>query len=455
VANVRNRRVAEQIQAEVSALLLRGLKDPRLGFVTITSVDVTQDLKFARVFFCSPEGEAKQDEIKEGLESAKGFIRKHLARTLRLRSVPEIDFRFDPSIDHGARISQILDEVREREGWNDPTRERGSAEEVARVLLASQRVLVTCHLNPDGDAVASMLGLAGALRALGKEVTAYNPDPIPDNFLFLPGASEVVRAPGPGPFDATVVLDCSELERVGPLPPPETRGRLVSLDHHLTSEPLGEAFHVKPQASSIGEMIHGLLPHLGLAADPAVATCIYTSILTDTGSFHYSNTTPEALGVAAEMVARGVQPWEVARAVYESQPRSRLELLARVLQTLEVSPSGQYGSIRVSLQMFQETGTTKDMLDGFINYPRSIDGVEVAIQYREEGPRLTKVSFRSRGRVNVAAISEQFGGGGHFNAAGCTLEADLDEARALVQRVVERALSELEDEPAGPTSPVP
>ncbi len=441
-SSTRQRRIADQIQVEISALLLKGLKDPRLGFVTITGVEVSGDLKHARVFFCTPDGEAAKAELEAGLRSAAGFIRKTLGQRMRLRSVPELEFRWDASIDHGARISQLLDEVREKEGWDDPARVRGSSEEVARALLAARRVLVTSHLNPDGDAVASSLALGLALRALGKEVCVYNPDPVPDNFRFLPGAESFRAAPEPGAYDLTAVLDCSELDRVGPLPPPAERGRLVCLDHHLTTRPLGDAYHVDPGASAIGEMLHALLPHLGVALDASIATNIYTSILTDTGSFRYSNTTPAALRVAADAVAAGVAVWDVALAVYESQPLRRLRLLGKVLETLEVSAPGQHGSILVTQQMFQETGTTKDMLDGFINYPRSVEGVEVAVQFREEGPARYKVSFRSRGRVNVAAIAERFGGGGHFNAAGCSVDRPLDEVRALVFDAIEEALAE-------------
>ncbi|HOX43417.1 MAG TPA: 30S ribosome-binding factor RbfA [Myxococcota bacterium] len=441
-STTRQRRIADQIQAEISALLLKGLKDPRLGFVTITGVELSPDLKHAKVFCCTPEGEAAKDELLAGLRSAAGFIRKSLSQRMRLRSVPELEFRWDASIDHGAHISALLDEVRQKEGWDDPTRVRGSAEEVARELLAAKRVLVTSHLNPDGDAVASILALGLALRALGKDVVVYNPDPVPDNFRFLPGSADVRTAFEPGAYDVTAVLDCSELGRVGPLPAPAERGKLVSLDHHLTTQPLGEAYYVNPGASAIGEMIHALLPHLGVEADADIATNVYTSILADTGSFHYSNATPAALRVAADMVERGVKTWDVALAVYESQPLCRLRLLGRVLETLEVPAPGQHGSILVTQQMFQETGTTKDMLDGFINYPRSIEGVEVAIQFREENPARYKVSFRSRGRVNVAEIAERFGGGGHFNAAGCTLDGPLPEVRALVFAAVEEALAE-------------
>ena len=144
--------------------------------------------------------------------------------------------------------------------------------------------------------------------------------------------------------------------------------------------------------------------------------------------------------VAADALALGVSPWDVALEVYESQPLARVRLLAMVLPTLEVDASGRYGSILVTQEMFAETGATKDLIDGFINHPRGIQGVEVAIQFREENARLYKVSFRSRGRINVAQIADKFGGGGHANAAGCTVTGNLEEAKLQIFSAVEEAL---------------
>lgn len=440
MASIRQQRIAEQIHEEISALLMRGLKDPRIGFVTITGVKVTPDLSRAWVYFSTTGGEAVAEQSLEGLNSAASYVRKVLGKLLHLKHIPEFIFKYDTSLDRGDRIERILSDVREQEGWDDPARIRGSADEVAQALRKHQRFLVTAHLNPDGDAVASVLGLGRILESLDKEVVLYNPDPVPHNYAFLPGADQIKTTHGDEPFDATVVMDCSELSRTGPLPAEAMRGELIGIDHHLTTKPLGAVNYQNPGASSIGEMLYEIMGQLGLKLDFELAQCIYTSILSDTGSFRYSNTSPAAMRVAADALALGVSSWDVALEVYESQPLARVRLLAKVLPTLEVDSSGRYGSILVTREMFAETGATKDLIDGFINHPRGIVGVEVAIQFREENERLYKVSFRSRGRINVAQIADKFGGGGHANAAGCSVTGNLEEAKLQIFSAVEEAL---------------
>ncbi len=443
MASIRLRRVAEQIQEEIGGMLIKGLKDPRIGFVTITGVDLSPDLSKAWVYYCTPGGEAEREQSAEGLNSAAGFIRKTLGKRLHLKNIPELQFEYDTSLDRGDRIERLLGEVRQQEGWDDPTRVRGSPEEIAEALQRGRRFLVVSHTNPDGDAVGATLAMGRILDKLGKDVVMYNQDAVPHNFRFLSGTEQLVSdLEHEAPFDTTVVLDCSDLERVGRLPPREMLGRLVSVDHHLTAEALGEAVYLDPNAAAIGELLTRILPLLPVELDAELATQIYTTLLTDTGSFRYSNTSPGALRAAADMVAAGVSPWDVALEVYESQPLGRIELLAEVLPTLRVEAGGRFGSIVVTRDMFERTGTNEEHIDGFINYPRSIEGVEVSVQFREIEPRQYKISFRSRGNVNVAAIAARFGGGGHANAAGCMLDEDLDGARQRIRQAVSDAMDE-------------
>jgi len=163
-----------------------------------------------------------------------------------------------------------------------------------------------------------------------------------------------------------------------------------------------------------------------------MALCIYTAIVTDTGSFRYSNADPEAFRITGELVELGINPWYVAERLYESQPRKRLELLALALSTLTVSKNGNFASVTVTMDMYEKTGAGADLTDGFVNYPRSIHGVEVAIFFREVKEGLVKVGFRSKGKVNVSALAAAFGGGGHHNAAGCMVNGTIDEVKTTV-----------------------
>ena len=308
-------------------------------------------------------------------------------------------------------------------------------------LRPAQRVLVTMHRGPDGDALGSALALASALRELGREVTVYNPDELPYNFRFLSGAAQVFRSlPADARFDVTVATDAGAFDRLGPdVPRDGRRGVLLNLDHHITTEPFGDVNYVDPHAASVGILAYKIIKALGAPLSPGTAECIYASILADTGCFRYSSTDPECLRIAAELLEAGVDPWEMTVRVYEQQPLARMRLLADVLATLEVH--GKLATITITNAMVARTGSELDLTDGFINYARSVDGVEVAASFREPrdgGP--WHVSFRSRGRVNVAAIAQKFGGGGHHNAAGCGIEGEEKAVRARISHEIEEAL---------------
>lgn len=299
-------------------------------------------------------------------------------------------------------------------------------------IASGNRFLVASHESPDGDALASTLALTLALRAAGKEVVAYNRDGMPEIFAFLPGAATVVsQLADDARFDVGFILDAGELRRAGSHLPDLCQA-LVNIDHHPHSDISGALNYVDIKASATGVLIYRLLVAGGLPLTRDVAFCIYTAILSDTGSFRYSNADAEAFRVAGEMIALGINPWDVASNLYESQPEKRLRLLGLALPTLTVSACGRYASIAVTIDMMQQTATTAEHTDGFVNYPRSIHGVEVSIFFRQTGEAAYKVGFRSKGAIDVGALSREFGGGGHHNAAGAMVEGTLDEVRQSV-----------------------
>jgi phosphoesterase RecJ-like protein len=303
---------------------------------------------------------------------------------------------------------------------------------ILKKIEEGRRFLVASHENPDGDALASTLALVNVLREQGKEAVAYNVDGVPRIFEFLPGAQTVVRELNDDDvFDVGFVLDAGELHRAGNHIRRICR-TLVNIDHHPYSERFGEIHFVDEKASATGALIYRLLKETGWNISLDVAICLYTAILSDTGSFRYSNADPEAFRMAAELVEVGVDPWSVASGLYESQAEERLRLLARALGTLTVSHSRPYASVSVTAKMMGETGAGPEHTDGFVNYPRSIRGVEVAIFFREIGPDTYKVGFRSKGTVDVGALARELGGGGHHNAAGAVVQGPLEEVRKAV-----------------------
>jgi bifunctional oligoribonuclease and PAP phosphatase NrnA len=313
---------------------------------------------------------------------------------------------------------------------------------IAETIRKEKRFLIASHENPEGDAIGSILALGLALRDLGKDVTILNQDAVPEILSFLPGAEGIVHSlPEKERFDIAVALDCGDRKRLGEeFNKPEKIGWLINIDHHVSNTEFGDTNLVDPQASSAAEMVYDLLRTIPVKLTRAIAENLYTGILTDTGSFHYSNTTAKTFTVARACVLAGVDPWRVAERIYETQPLARLRLLPLVLETLEIEEEGRVSLVVVTQQMLARAGATPALTEDFINYPRSVQGTEVALLFRELNPKKYRVSFRSRGKVDVSRISQMFQGGGHPNAAGCTVEGSLPEAKTKVLAQVRVAL---------------
>jgi len=312
---------------------------------------------------------------------------------------------------------------------------------IASEISNNTSFLITSHEGPDGDAIGSSLGLAAFLRKIGKDVCVHLQDPVPELYAFLPGADTVHRHIPARDFDVAFVLDVGELRRAGEEFCAFTRvGTFINLDHHLGCEPFGRHNLIDSTAAATGALVYRIANALGFRFDLDTAICLYVAIITDTGSFRYSNSNREAFTIAGEMIDCGVNAWDVAEQLYENQPRKRLELLARCLPTLEVIRGGMAASVTVTLAMYAQSGADAELTDGFVNYPRSIRGVEVAIFFRQVEERRFKVGFRSKGKVNVAAFAAGLGGGGHHNAAGCMVDGDLDEVKSRVYSLVESTL---------------
>lgn len=305
--------------------------------------------------------------------------------------------------------------------------------EILAEIEKSSSFLITSHESPDPDAVGSSLALANYLSARGKDVTVYLCDPVPENCAFLPMADQVLGELPDRDFDVCFVLDVGEFRRAGKaIASCQRIARLINVDHHLGCELFGVHNLLDSKASATAALIYRIIKAAGDRIDYPTALCIYTAILSDTGSFHYSNSDPEAFAIAGEMISLGVNAWDVNEHLYESEPLQRIALLALALSDLTVSPSGEYASVTVTQEMYRATGSTAEDTDRFINYPRSIRGVQVALFFREVSEGVFKVGFRSKGKVDVSAVSAHFGGGGHHNAAGCTVKGSLAEVKALV-----------------------
>jgi phosphoesterase RecJ-like protein len=311
-------------------------------------------------------------------------------------------------------------------------------------LTESQAIFLSTHINPDGDAIGSLIALGLGLQQHGKHIYLYNASPIPAVYRFLPGVQLVQQVlPESSAWDTAVVLDCGTLDRIG-VAVDFVRGlpQVINIDHHVTNTNFGQYRLVDSTACSSAEIVYRLLKKMAITIDAAIATSIYTGILTDTGSFRFANTNSAAYTICSEMVQAGVDPYTVAQHVYGTYSLGRIKLLNMALDSIEISANGKLSLMTLTQDMFRETDTNPEDVDGMINYAKRIEDVKVAalIMENENGAvqKRYHVSLRSDGTVDVAEIAASFGGGGHFSAAGFGVESSLKTLKKTINSIAEK-----------------
>lgn len=315
------------------------------------------------------------------------------------------------------------------------------ARKIVEIVLNASELVLLCHVDPDGDAIGSLLGLGLALKAAGRQVSMVSPDGVPASYAFLPGAEEVERTIEKlRDTTVVIVLDCGDLERLGALRE-KVAGHplLLNIDHHPTNRGFGRYNLVDSQAAATAELVLSLLDHLQLPLSLPVAICLYTGLHTDTGGFRYENTSPRVHRAAERLLEVGVKPWEIADFVYDTKPLAQVLLIKEALSRLKLGCAGRLAWISLPRAVLQACGT--DDTSGLINYPRMIAGVEVALLFKETEEGTVRVGLRSR-HVDVSRLAFRFGGGGHARAAGCTLAGPLERAEEVMLEAAERALEE-------------
>src|ERR1700704_1050614 len=314
--------------------------------------------------------------------------------------------------------------------------------QVVELIENKDRFAITSHIRPDGDSLGSSLGLFWLLRALGKDVEVVMRDSAPHSYQKLPGADAIRVTPAVDrPYDGVFVIECSDIDRPGLVD--LEKQFVVNIDHHSTTELFGTVNWIDSTASAVGEMIYNLCKATGVRVTKQIAECVYTALITDTGSFHYSNTTERTFKVASELVRTGVKPAKTAESVFASYPWSRIQLMGAVLSAAKRDASGRVACMRQTAEMQKSAGASDEDADGFVNYPLTVGEVEAVALLKECELGVYRTSLRSKGEVNVAKVAEKFGGGGHRNAAGCTLRGTWEEAEekiiGLLQDAVARA----------------
>lgn len=311
--------------------------------------------------------------------------------------------------------------------------------DIAAAIKARDNFLLVGHAIPDGDCIGSLLAMRQILKEMGKSSRMVLQDPVPHIYHYLAGSDEVLLpAQLNEPIGDVIFLDCADEERVGDelLQCLRERGFTISMDHHQSNTMFGDMNYVQPQMAATAELVYLLAATLPVAINPLMANALFAGIVQDTGSFHHSNTRAETFRIAADLLDHGVDMDQTRINLFESKSRAETSLLTCALNSLQFSEEGRMAWMTVTYKDAERLGFMDLHPEGIINHALIIEGVEVGMLFREIKPGLIKAGFRSKGNVDVARLASSFGGGGHRQASGVTLEGTLDEVRGRVLKAV-------------------
>ncbi len=451
----RTNKLNHSILKVLSDLMQIAVKDPRVGFVTLNQVKLNRDHSVAEVYWSVMGGSEDRETCFAGLKKARGFLQGRLGRTLGMRHAPALHFMYDDSIERAMDIGGLLDGLAKNGEFESPQERMRSMTlddltppaELLDGLRAAKRVWVVPHHNPDPDAIGSALALVEALGNLGKDVRfvgypepALGLDELPGykEVLICDEAEEVFKTEQP---DTLVLVDCHRIDRTGSLVDVLDRfDTRLCIDHHLVSgRKSPEPGWVEPRSCSTCTLIHQVVTALGTDPGPDalpfdlsldMATNIYAGLINDTGGFRFSNTHPLTFELARILAVCGVDTAWVSRTTMHRYRRPGLTLLEKVLASFEYHHQGRILTAVADQAMLAATGGSLSDTEGFVNIATAVDGVERVAFLKEVTPGTWRVSLRVRGVGDVQTVAARYGGGGHKQASGCTIEGELTEIMA-------------------------
>jgi phosphoesterase RecJ-like protein len=312
-------------------------------------------------------------------------------------------------------------------------------QQIVDAIQQRRRFVVTSHSRPDGDSIGSEMAMAYALRALGKEAVVVNRDAAPGPIMAFPGVSTIeITDRVEGAFDAAIVMECGDLARTGVAG--FDRYFVINIDHHPGNTSFGQINWFDSSAAACGEMVFELIQHLNVPLSLEIATHIYVAILTDTGSFHYSNISTRTFDICKQLLGAGVDPVLAARNVYDSNNMGRLKLFGAVLSAMQLDFTGRIAIVYLDHEMAREAGGTYEDTEGLINLPLTVKEIEAVVFFKQVEGDEYRVSMRSKGDIDIGAVAKKFGGGGHKNAAGCTVSGAIDTLQKKFIEEIETAI---------------
>ncbi len=319
--------------------------------------------------------------------------------------------------------------------------------EICEAILRRRRFLLTSHARPDGDSIGSQLAMAYALEALGKQVRLINADAAPDHYREFPGVDRIeISDRSDVEADALIVMECSDLSRTGVAGLEDHF--IINIDHHAGNRMYGAVNWFDESAAACGEMVFDVIRALGVPLSRDIATHIYLAILTDTGSFHHSNITPRTFDICRQAVEAGVNPAAMARRVFDSNSFGKLKLIGALLDTMELVDDGRLAVLCLDDRMLDACGCTHNDTEGVINLPLTAREIQAVVFFKIGSTNEVRVSMRSKYDVDVRAVANVYGGGGHKNASGFTVPGTLAEVRPqIIERLVAAIAQGLKSRP--------
>ncbi|MGI6394187.1 MAG: DHH family phosphoesterase [bacterium] len=313
--------------------------------------------------------------------------------------------------------------------------------EINRAIDSSKTIFIAGHEMPDGDSVGSSIAMASILEKMGKKVTLYKDGPFPFNFMFLKGAKKAVETlPGEMP-DLFIILDSGSPERVGKALyhfMDSSKSKKILFDHHTLKKENDRFFDIvfsDPTASATAVIVYRWAMEKGLKLDKEESEAIYSAIISDTGGLRYRGTNKESFVILSELLDK-IDLDKISTEIYENVPLEQLKMLSEVLADLRVLADGKAAVIKITLEQMEKYKLSSDYVESFVNYARSIKGVQIAVRFREKGGNLWKASLRSHGEINANELASKFGGGGHKNAAGFIFKGSFEEGIKAVEEMV-------------------
>jgi len=436
----RQLRVNNLLQEEISQIIRTEIHDPDIGFVTITGVEITGDLRQAHVYASVLGDEKEVQHTMAALVRASSAIRSELGNRIRLKYIPELIFELDETARHAQRIETLISkfesELQQPDHHFAPVRAQ-----IVELLTQQRPTVIFIHSHPDGDALGSGLALSLALQQREQFVPVVCADSLPARYQFLP-ATDRLTTQVPADFEVAVILDAADRQQLGAVAKALDQAKtVVWIDHHRTNQGQADIEYVDTHAPATALLVHLIINAMGAPMTLDMATCLYTGLATDTGFFTFGNTTAQALSAGAELIREGADPHGIAQAVNKQHKLPALRLQGQALASLDSAADGRIVYAQLTPEDFSAARAESEDTEGIIDLLKTASNSEVQVLFKAASHNCWRISLRSS-LIDVAAIAQEFGGGGHIAAAGCTMTGSLPEVQTRMLKTVTSALDE-------------